>query len=317
MHQTDPSNPIICLMGPTACGKTDLAIALATHFPIEIINVDSAQIYKGMDIGSGKPCEKIRKQVVHHLMDFLDPSVPYSAAQFRLDAINHIQAIQARNRIPLLVGGTMLYFKVLQEGIAHLPQAHTAVRSTIEQKATLLGWEALHQELVRDDPVIGAKIKVTDTQRIQRALEIIHLTGKPMSYWLAKPKEHEAFNYVNIGLLPLESPRAALHERIATRFITMLQHDFVSEVKRLRERPDLHLALPSMRAVGYRQVWQYLAGELSYEHMSDKAIASTRQLAKRQLTWLRQWPNLRQYDFLDPELFTKVKLFLQAILKEK
>ncbi|MBS0288220.1 MAG: tRNA (adenosine(37)-N6)-dimethylallyltransferase MiaA [Proteobacteria bacterium] len=311
LEETKPK--IICLMGPTACGKTDLAISLAKALPIEIINVDSAQIYLQMDIGTGKPHVSQREQIPHHLMDFLDPGIAYSAAQFRQDVLKCIQEIQARKKIPLLVGGSMLYFKILQEGISKLPQRDPSVRAKMEEVAKEKGWAYLHQVLVNHDPEIAAKIKPSDPQRIGRALEIIELTGMPVSYWLNQPKESNAFEYINIGLLPQCTPRSILHQRIQERFDAMLTAGLVDEVKSLMARGDLDLSMPSMRAVGYRQVWQFLNNELSFEMMREKAISATRQLAKRQLTWLRRWSNLLSYDFLDPQLLENVTKIIAKV----
>lgn len=298
--------PIICLMGPTACGKTDLAIQLAKSLPIEIINVDSAQIYQGMNIGSGKPSSAILKETVHHLMGFLDPLIPYSAAQFRIDALKIIQEIQQRNKVPLLVGGTMLYFKVLQEGINDLPNANQAVRDNIEKMAHQMGWAQLHQHLAQIDPQRANQIRPTDTQRIQRALEIIEITGTTMSHWLNQPKEALPYHFINIALMPIETSRSVLHDNIAMRFDSMISQGLIEEVQSLKARGDLDLSLPSMRSVGYRQVWQYLHREITFEEMREKAIAATRQLAKRQLTWLRRWTPLLAYDFQDPGVLDKV-----------
>ncbi len=309
MDNQEFENPLaVCLMGPTACGKTDLAISLTQHLPIEIINVDSAQIYQGLDIGSGKPSRAIREQIPHHLMDFLDPKIPYSAAQFRMHAQALMQEIHLRGNIPVLVGGTMLYFKVLQEGMSNLPDANPSIRASIEAIASQEGWAALYQKLENDDPLTASCIKPNDTQRIQRALEILEITGKPKSYWLALPKQHDLkhFRFLNIALLPLESLRSVLHERISLRFDAMLSHGLIDEVEKLKRRGDLDTSLPSIRAVGYRQAWQYLSGEITYDDMREKAIAATRQLAKRQLTWLRQWTGLNQFDFQDPEILFKV-----------
>lgn len=290
--------PVICLMGPTASGKTDLAIHLCSYFPSEIINVDSAQIYQGLDIGSGKPALEIRQQIPHHLMDFLDPKNVYSAAQFRQDAILCIQAILARDRIPILVGGTMMYFKILQDGLSALPEADENVRKKLEQRVQEEGLEGLYKTLQEIDPASAIRIKPNDSQRIQRALEIAEITGKPMSFWLSQPKSAPLpFEFLNIALIPIETPRAVLHERIQARFNAMLEQGFVAEVEKLFQRGDLVESLPAIRSVGYRQVWQYLLGKLSYEEMVEKGVAATRQLAKRQLTWLRQWPNLETFDF--------------------
>lgn len=304
---------VICLMGPTASGKTDLAINLSEYFPIEIINVDSAQIYKGLDVGSGKPSSLIRQHVPHHLMDFLDPKISYNAAQFRHDALICIKEICQRGKVPILVGGTMLYFKVLQEGLSALPQAEDTVRRRLEMQAQTEGWEALHKLLQEIDPPTADRIKPNDSQRIQRALEIAEITGKPMSFWLAQPKSAPLpIQFLNIALIPLTTSRAVLHERILHRFNTMLEGGFVAEVEILMQRGDLDESMPAIRSVGYRQIWHYLKGQLSYEQMYEKAVAATRQLAKRQLTWLRRWPNLTTFDFLAPDLLSTVLDFLKT-----
>lgn len=290
-------------MGPTASGKTELALALAHELPIEIINVDSAQIYRQMDIGSGKPSHAERQVVPHHLMDILDPIESYSAAQFCLDATRLIKEITTRGKLPVLVGGTMLYFKALQQGLAELPRSSLSVRAAIIANAEEQGWEALYQELNRCDPLTAARLKPTDKQRIGRALEVFKMTGKPLSSWLATTRQQApSIEFINIALISLATPRSVLHERIAARFDKMLTQGLVAEVEKLYARGDLDLSFPSIRAVGYRQVWQYLAQTHSYEEMRTKAIAATRQLAKRQLTWLRSWPALVNLDFLDPKL---------------
>ncbi len=298
--------PIICVMGPTACGKTSLAIELAKSLPIEIINVDSAQIYQGMNIGTGKPSTAILKEIPHHLMDFLDPAIPYSAAQFRQDAIRLVQEIQQRNAVPLLVGGTMLYFKILQEGINDLPDRNDVVRANIEEMANQIGWADLHQRLATIDPIRAQNIKPTDTQRIQRALEIIEITGQPMSHWLNQPKKPLDYEFINIGLMPVDSARSVLHQNIADRFDLMINQGLIEEVQSLKARGDLDMSMSSMRSVGYRQVWEYLQREITFDEMREKAIAATRQLAKRQLTWLRRWTQLLSYDFQDTNLQKKV-----------
>ena len=288
----------ISLMGPTASGKTALALEIARHYPCEIISVDSALVYRGMDIGTAKPSPAELAQVPHHLIDILDPSESYSAADFRRDALRLIDAITARGRVPLLVGGTMLYFRVLREGIAELPPANAAVRDEIAQEAARLGWPALHAELARVDAVAAAKIHPQHSQRIQRALEVFRLTGIPMSRLQAEnngsqregDKPSGLIRWVQLAVTPRD--RHVLHERIANRFNAMLVAGFIDEVAALRRRGDLNADLPSMRAVGYRQVWDYLEQKTTYAEMVEKGVAATRQLAKRQLTWLRSWPDL-------------------------
>lgn len=273
-------------MGPTASGKTELALSIAAEFPCEIISVDSVMIYRGMDIGSAKPDKTVLQTAPHHLIDILDPLETYSAANFRADALQHIHAIHARKHIPLLVGGTMLYFRSLLRGLSNMPGANVRIREKINREAKALGWEALHARLARIDPKAGAQIHPNDPQRIQRALEVYEASGLPISAWHAKSKAREpVFQALKIALIPHD--RGRLHQRIQDRFEAMLVRGFLGEVEALRRRKELHGDLPSVRSVGYRQVWNYLAGEYGYETMCEKAVAATRQLAKRQLTWLR------------------------------
>ncbi len=295
----------IFLMGPTASGKTALAVELVKRFPMDIISVDSALIYRQMDIGSAKPDAATLAVAPHRLIDFLDPAQSYSAAEFRHDALREMAAITAAGRIPLLVGGTMLYFKVLREGIAELPAADDGVRAALLAEAKVVGWPALHRELVAVDPEAAARIHPNDPQRLQRALEVYRATGKSLSYWQAQQKV-ELFPYelVNIAVCP--DSRAVLHQRIAQRFEQMLAAGFMDEVKSLYQRGDLTPELPSMRAVGYRQAWDCLAGKLSYAEMKERGVIATRQLAKRQITWLRSWPDLHWFDSLDPKLLENV-----------
>ena len=304
-----PNNfpPIICLLGPTASGKTNLSFSLAEQFPIEIINVDSAQIYQGLDIGSGKPSLAQRNKVPHHLMDILDASKPYSAAEFCRDAIKAISEIRLRGRTPLLVGGTMLYFKVLQQGLSVLPSSDPDIRRKLNHMMQANGLDVLYQQLQAVDPVRAKQLSPTDPQRIQRALEIYEMSGKTMTEWLSSPPVvSHPFCFLNIGLVCNETPRFVLHQRIEARFDQMLADGFIKEVQALYQRGDLDVAMPAIRAVGYRQAWQYLTKELSYDEMREKSIAATRQLAKRQLTWLRHWPDLLPLEFDDPQLLAKV-----------
>lgn len=304
-------NTAICLMGPTASGKTELALSLARYLPLEIVNVDSAQIYQQMDIGSGKPDHTTLAEVPHHLMDFLDPALAYNAAQFCQDANACITAIFQRGNVPLLVGGTMLYFKALQQGLSCLPPADPEVRQTLTQWIKAEGLAAAYEKLQVIDPLSAQRIKSTDPQRIQRALEVYEVSGKPLSFWLAQStKTSSAFHFINLALIPLTTDREVLHQRIHKRFEHMLAQGFVAEVQALMNRGDLSEHLPAIRAVGYRQIWQYLLGQCSYEVMQEKAIAATRQLAKRQLTWLRSWPELTCFDFAQPELSAAVLSFL-------
>lgn len=281
---------VIFLMGPTASGKTALAMALHQALPVEIISVDSALIYRGMDIGSAKPTADELTQVPHHLIDIRDPAESYSAADFRSDALRLIADIQHRGNIPLLVGGTMLYFKALLDGISPLPEAQPEVRQQLEQEAEKLGWAELHRQLAEVDPVSAARIHPNDPQRINRALEVYRITGQSLTELTAQKGEPFAYPVHQFAIAPQD--RAVLHRRIALRYQQMLDSGFEHEVRVLKQRPDLHLDLPSMRCVGYRQMWQYLDGECSYDEMVQRGIAATRQLAKRQLTWLRSWQQL-------------------------
>ena len=287
-------------MGPTASGKSALAATLAGHFPVEIISVDSAQIYRGMDIGTAKPSVAERRSVPHHLIDIVDPTGSYSAAQFRSDAVRLISEIAARGRIPLLVGGTMLYFKTLREGLSELPESDAAVRARIDAEAAERGWPALHAELAKIDAPTAARLKPSDAQRIQRALEIYRVTGKPMSQLLGRTKSALPFRLLELALVP--SDRAELHRRIESRFDAMLERGLVEELRALRERHALWPGLPSMRCVGYRQAWQHLEGEFGRNELRDRGIFATRQLAKRQLTWLRAMKTVRSFDCLAEDL---------------
>ena len=286
---------IICIAGPTASGKSASVLAIAQRWPIEIINVDSATIYKGMDIGTAKPSRQEQAQTPQHLLDIRDPAQTYSAAEFTRDAASLISAIQARGRIPLLAGGTMMYYKALREGLNELPAAREDIRQELEDFARQHGWPALHAELASVDPVTAARLAPNDSQRVQRAMEIYRISGKPMSVLLEQPAEKAgAFLYQTISLEPAN--RLDLHERIATRFDQMLEKGFVEEVRQLKLRPDLHADLPSIRCVGYRQLWAHLNGDYDLPEAREKAIAATRQLAKRQITWLRAQPDRTQID---------------------
>lgn len=290
----------IFLMGPTASGKTDLAIALRQTLPVEVISVDSALIYKGMDIGTAKPSQAELALAPHRLIDILDPAESYSAMNFRADALKEMADITASGRIPLLVGGTMLYYKALIEGLSPLPSADPTIRAEIEQRAEQQGWAALHQELLKIDPVAGTRINPNDSQRINRALEVFYITGKTMTELTAEQGESLPYDVLQFAIAPQE--RAVLHERIEQRFHKMIALGFEEEVKKLYERPDLHIDLPSIRCVGYRQIWEYLQGEISLDEAIFKGICATRQLAKRQITWLRSWQSeLTWLDSLAPE----------------
>lgn len=287
---------IIAIMGPTASGKTDLAIALTQQIPADIISVDSALVYRGMDIGTGKPTAETLKKAPHRLIDFLDPVLSYSAGQFCKDALREINDIVAHDRTPILVGGTMLYFRQLLFGLSHLPAADKTIREKLEKDTEKLGLTAMHDRLKKIDPEAAFKIKPQDPQRIQRALEVFEITGTPISQ-LQKNNQAallDDYHVINIALIPED--RAWLHDRIEKRFKKMLENGLIDEVKALHARADLHLDLPSMRIVGYRQVWEYLDGAVDFETMMQKALAATRQLAKRQFTWLRGWPDLQVFD---------------------
>lgn len=326
--------PVICLMGPTASGKTDLAIELCKHLPCDIISVDSAMIYRGMDIGTAKPSPEELAQAPHRLIDICDPAETYSAADFRRDALREMAAITSAGRIPLLVGGTMMYFKALLHGMSDLPSADPVVRQALEEEARDRGWVALHRELERQDPVAARLIHQNNRQRLIRALEVIRLTGRPISsiwqdksgsrqaedarnregiedytyftQWQADESPSLPYTVVQLAMAPAE--RRILHERIALRFQAMLNAGFLDEVRALMARGDLDTGLPSMRCVGYRQGWAHLAGDYDYGTMVDKGVAATRQLAKRQLTWLRKWSDV---DWLD----SGDKLILDTALK--
>ena len=289
MNPADRPIDAVLLMGPTCTGKSALSLELARRFPVEIVSVDSALVYRGMDIGTSKPSARVRAEVPHHLIDICDPSEAYSAGRFRREALELIAAIRARGRVPLLVGGTMLYFHALTHGIAPLPEANAGVRAAIDAEARLHGWPALHAELCRLDPAVAERIRPADAQRIQRALEVIRLTGRPMSE-LQSQAEPAPFQLARFALQPFD--REALYARIEARFDEMLAEGLVEEVRTLYARGDLQADLPSMRAVGYRQLWRYLAGDSSLEEAVAAAKRATRNLAKRQLTWLRGDPTV-------------------------
>ena len=302
--------PAIFLMGPTASGKTDLAIELARVLPCEIVSVDSALVYRGMDIGTAKPSSAERAEVAHHLIDVLDPTEAYSAAQFATDARRLIAAIRGRGRLPLLVGGTMLYAKALLEGLHDLPQADAALRARLEDEARTLGWPALHARLAVIDPTTAARLAPTDAQRIQRALEVFALSGEPLSALLARPAE----GGIRLPVIALEpGERAALHARIAQRTDAMLAAGLLDEVATLRARGDLHAGLPAMRCVGYRQAWAHLAGDGDAAALRERTIAATRQLAKRQLTWLRAMPGRHVVDCLHPDAAERVRILIEEL----
>ncbi|OTQ71845.1 MULTISPECIES: tRNA (adenosine(37)-N6)-dimethylallyltransferase MiaA [unclassified Gilliamella] len=278
---------IISLMGPTASGKTAFAMELYDKYPIDIISVDSALIYRGMDIGSAKPTKQEQQKYPHKLIDICDPVESYSAANFRHDAIEEIEKSLSNGRTPLLVGGTMLYFKALIEGLSPLPAADSDIRQQIEEKANKLGWQAIHEELKKVDPVSAQRIHPNDPQRLNRALEVYLISGKSLTELTQESGEALPYDIIQLAIMPED--RAELHQRIEQRFLQMLDQGFEEEVKTLMQRSDLHTNLPSIRCVGYRQMWEYLNGDTSYDEMVFKGICATRQLAKRQITWLRGW----------------------------
>lgn len=297
-------------MGPTASGKSAVAMEIARRFPVEIISVDSAQVYRHMNIGSAKPDQSVQAEIAHHLIDLINPDENYSAAQFREDALCAMQEITARGKIPLLAGGTMLYFKVLRQGLAALPAADDVLRKELEQSATERGWPAMHAVLNTLDPVTASRIQSNDRQRIQRALEVCYLTGKPMSEVLQQ-QQNSTFPYRVINLALLPSDRRALHDRIAQRFGQMLKMGLVDEVRMLCDRFQLTADMSAMRCVGYRQVYMYLANEVSLAEMQERGVFATRQLAKRQLTWLRAMDDLQVFDCLTDQLTQQVADFIQ------
>ena len=284
------------ILGPTASGKTALTLALAQQQPIEIISVDSALVYRGMDIGTAKPSRAEQAICPHHLIDIIEPTEAYSAAQFAADAQRLIHEIHARGRLPVLVGGTMLYVKALLEPLTELPESDAQIRAQIDAQAADLGWPAMHAQLAQIDPITAARIEPNDAQRINRALEIFHISGKPMAQWLAEDTTTHELSFKPILTALIPEPRAILHERINQRFVTMLNEGFLDEMRTLRARGDLHLGLPSMRCVGYRQAWEHLDGAYGYDELIEKGQAATRQLAKRQMTWIRGMSQIQVFD---------------------
>lgn len=298
-------------MGPTASGKSAVAMELATRLPVEIVSVDSALVYRDMNIGTAKPDRAMRLRVRHHLLDLIDPTQAYSAAQFREDALAAMRDIVGRGSVPLLTGGTMLYFKALREGLSELPAANPGVRQTIDALAAELGWPGVHRELERIDPATAQRLDPNDAQRIQRAMEIYRLTGKPMSQLIGAAAAPELpYRLVALALMPGE--RSLLHERIAKRFELMLEQGLIDEVRELRKNYVLTSELPSMRCVGYRQVWQYLDGKYDLASLREKAIAATRQLAKRQLTWLRASEGVQTFEFTARGLQQRIESWLMT-----
>jgi tRNA dimethylallyltransferase len=290
--------PAILLMGPTGAGKTDLAASLVEQFPLEIVSVDAAMVFRGMDIGTAKPPPELLARAPHHLIDLIDPADSYSAARFLADAAAALRAIEARGRTPLLVGGTMLYFRAFQSGLARLPAADPAIRERLEARASAEGWPSLHADLTRLDPASAIRIRPGDRQRIQRALEVIERTGRPMSAQLAE-NLRGATRAGDLTVVLAPTDRNSLFERIGLRFDAMLDQGLVAEVAALRSRGDLHAGLPSMRLIGYRQLWEHLEGAATLGEATQKAVAATRQLARRQLTWLRAEPGAEWFDAFD------------------
>jgi tRNA dimethylallyltransferase len=306
----------VFLLGPTASGKTAVALALARRFPVEIVSVDSAQVYRGMDVGTAKPTPEERAQAPHHLIDIMDPTSAYSAGRFREAALRLVPEIAARGRVPLLVGGTMLYFRTLTRGLADLPPAQPQLRSQLEERASRLGWPALHAELAKVDPVIAARLEPTDAQRIQRALEVHRVSGRPLSELQAlEAPAPLPFETLRIALEP--GDRAVLHRRIGDRFRAMLAAGLVDELSALRQRHALEAGMPSMRSVGYRQAWEVLEGRAPAATLEALGAAATRQLAKRQLTWLRAMDALERFDCLRSDLDTAVADRVDAFLSPR
>jgi tRNA dimethylallyltransferase len=306
----------IALMGPTAAGKTDLAIELAAEFPVEIVSVDSALVYRGLDIGTGKPARELLERVPHHLIDILDPTERYSAGQFVRDAQRIGAEIRSHGKVPLFVGGTMLYFKALTEGIADLPEANPEVRAALSARAVQVGWPAMHAELSRVDAIAAQKILPNDGQRIQRALEVYQLTGVPLSTLQREVRQTLNENFLSLAWSPAD--RIALYDRIERRFNQMIEDGLVEEVRQLYQRGDLSPELPSMRSVGYRQLWEHFAGSRSLEEAVELSVIATRHLARRQLIWLRAMPKIKWLDSLDVDakvhIKTEIKRYLAAML---
>lgn len=306
------SKIILCLMGPTASGKTALACELIQRFPLEIISVDSAMIYREMNIGTAKPDAELLARAPHHLIDIVDPPASYSVANFCDDVVVLTDRIFSQGKVPLLVGGTMMYFRALQQGLSSLPPANEELRERLLQEANERGWVYMHQQLAQVDAPTAARIHPNDTQRIQRALEVYHLTQRPLSDFLKMGKDLPAHRFINISLIPSE--RSWLHQRIALRFAEMLRQGLIEEVEGLLQKWQLTLAHPSMRSVGYRQVFFYLSGEYEFATLEAKGIAATRQFAKRQLTWLRHWSDANVFAAESPETPGEIMAFTQQIL---
>ena len=305
--------PVVCLAGPTASGKTELAISLREKIPFEIISVDSALVYRGMNIGTAKPDAKTLKRAPHRLIDIRDPEESYSAGDFVRDAAVEIEDIHIAGRIPLLVGGTMMYFRSLTQGIAELPEADPDVRAALDAEADASSWPAMHEKLRSVDPVAAARININDSQRIQRALEVFELSGRTISDWQSESRSpNPARDYLKLALIP--GSRTVLHERIDRRLKTMFDHGFIDEVAALKKRPGLTSKSPSMRAVGYRQIWAHLDGVYDRPSAEYRALTATRQLAKRQLTWLRSDESLNVFDPLEDQAIDTISAFLDKHL---
>jgi tRNA dimethylallyltransferase len=303
-HSVKPQATAVCLVGPTAAGKTDVAVELVRRFPFEIISVDSAMVYRHMDIGTAKPGPEILADAPHRLIDIRDPWDSYSAGQFCADALKMIVEIRSAGRVPLLVGGTSLYFRSLQHGIAQLPAADPDTRRELDQRAELAGWPALHAELSRVDPVAAGRIEPNDRQRIQRALEVFALTGQPISVLQGATGEVPDIDFLRLAMLPGDRP--ALHRRIEARFSSMMEAGFLEEVERLRAMPGLSAESAAMRAVGYRQLWAFMDGTGSLDEAVEKGVVATRQLAKRQLTWMRSERDEHEFDCLEPDVAAQI-----------
>lgn len=309
--------PVLCLMGPTASGKTDLAMMLSKKLNAQLISVDSAQVYKGLDIGSGKPSKEVLQEYPHALIDILEPHQPYSAYGFQQDALAAIEDAHRAEKLPILVGGTMLYFKALQQGLAELPSSDAGLRQKIEEQAKHHGWPMLHQTLTEIDPVTAKRLEPNDAQRISRALEVYYSVGIPLSSLIkAQAQKTPSFDWINVGLMPQESERAKLHSRIEQRFDKMLADGLIDEVRTLMQNPQNQPELPAFKSVGYRQVIEHLKGEYDQATLVEKGYAATRQLAKRQLTWLRGWDNLHPLDCFGDNLLQMLQNILPESVRE-
>jgi tRNA dimethylallyltransferase len=306
---------ILCLMGPTASGKTALAVELVQRFPFEIISVDSAMVYRGLDIGTAKPTPDILERAPHRLLDIREPEEVYSAGDFQIDALREIKDILQKGKVPLLVGGTMLYFHVLQQGLDDLPEQDPQIRAQIQEEAEQEGWTALHQKLGAVDPRAAARIHPHDGQRIQRALEVYALTGKPLTDQQLQGQTTASLPYPLHHLILCPEDRSPLHKRIEKRFSVMIEQGFLDEVKNLHQRPELSLEKPAMRSVGYRQAWEYLEGKLSFDEMKEKTVIATRQLAKRQITWLRRWKDAAWFDSESEKTSEKLTHFIRQLIE--